>query len=525
MSRTAPYVGWAGLVFGFVALLLYIVLPERPLWPMTFALLAALNLVTFAAVDRHNLKRALRTRQAMYGMNAAVLILVFAGILIFVNILAHRHKARFDVTETGYYTLAPQTGKITSSLPRPVKMTAFFQSDDPKKTEFQHLVDGYLGLTDQIELTYIDPDKNPAITKQYGVTTYGTVVLESGKQVHKVQNTTEENLTNGLLNVIRDKQKTVYFLEGHGERAIDDGEKEGFSETKEELEKSNFEVQKLMLLTTGRVPDDASLLIISGPQKALQPQEIEALEEYLNRGGSLLVLVDPQTDPGLTDFLARWGVALKDDIVLDPVSRLLGGDSAAPVVSQYADHGITKDFTLPTIFPLLRSVTAIETEGLKTTEVLFTGENAWSEINFQSGKARYNPEEDLKGPLPVAVAVTKNLESGNGKSQQQDESETDQQEKPSEQPVKKANLVVVGDSDFASNQYNQFSGNQDFFLNTASWLMEEEEMISIRPRERKASPLPLTKTQGSLVFIIGSVVLPLLTAVTGVRIWWKRRSL
>ena len=83
------------------------------------------------------------------------------------------------------------------------------------------MIEGYLAETDKIGIAYVEQDKNPAITKQYGVTTYGTIVLESGKKETKIQNATEENLTNALLKVTRDEQKVIYFLEGHGENQIE----------------------------------------------------------------------------------------------------------------------------------------------------------------------------------------------------------------------------------------------------------------------------------------------------------------
>lgn len=89
----------------------------------------------------------------------------------------------------------------------------------------------------------------------------------------------------------------------------------------------------------------------------------------------------------------------------------------------------------------------------------------------------------------------------------------------------KANLVVVGDSDFASNSYVNLYGNGDFFLNTASWLLKEETLISIRPRQRKSSPVQLTSVQGSAMFIFGTIVFPLAVVITGSIIWWKRRAL
>ncbi|MFQ5444321.1 MAG: GldG family protein, partial [Nitrospinales bacterium] len=369
MKKFAPYAGWMTLFFGFAALFFYIITPNQMTLVGSLGAIALVNLILFILLDWTLIKQSLRGRAARYGINTVILSAIFLGILVFANLLTHRHKYRFDITEGGYYTLAPQTRKIVSTLPRKVQLTAFYQADSSERDEFKNLIEGYLELTDKIDLKFIDPDKNPAITKQYGVTTYGTVAFESGKQETKVKAVTEESLTNALLKVIRDDEKTIYFLSGHGEKIIDTMDNEGYSTTKSALEKSGYKVKKLLLLQAGAIPEDADLVVINGPDKPILKKEIKVLEGYLDKGGSLFILVDPKTKTGLDDFLKAWGIELSDDIIIDPLSKLFGGDYAAPVISKYSPHDITKEFILATIFPVLRSVSAQKVEGIQSTEL------------------------------------------------------------------------------------------------------------------------------------------------------------
>ena len=85
--------------------------------------------------------------------------------------------------------------------------------------------------------------------------------------------------------------------------------------------------------------------------------------------------------------------------------------------------------------------------------------------------------------------------------------------------------MVIGDSDFANNTYFNFSGNGDFFLNTASWLAEEENLIAIRPKERKDTPIHLTSDWGSAIFLLGTIIFPGVIVLAGIRNWWTRRRL
>jgi len=510
MKKLTPIAGWLALTTGFIALFLYIVLPELKSVSASLALVCVINGIFFVVANGPELKKNLSSRSALYGANTLILTSIFLGILIFANLLAFRHKHRFDFTEGGYFTLAPQTIKFISNLPREVTLTAFFQTESPEKAAFTNLISGYLEETDKIKLQYIDPDKNPSVTKQYGVTTYGTLALESGAKETKIQNPTEENITNALLKVTRDEQKVIYFLEGHNESSISSVENGGYATAKKNLEQDGFIVKPLLLLQSGEIPKDASVLVVPGPKKPLQDEEQKAIESYLNSGGAVFMLIDPKSSSKMEPFLIKWGIELGENIVIDPMSKLFGGDFAAPVVNQYTAHEITNDFVLATIFPIIRSVQGVPVAGITTTELLKTGANSWAESDFvSSGTVNYDEGKDIKGPVSVSVIAIKNLD-----------------EEPSEdKPSLKATLLVVGDSDFSNNRYTNFSGNGDFFLNAVSWLAEEEQLISIRPRERKSTPIQMTQSLGNAIFIMGIIVFPGLIATVGVRIWWRRRRL
>ncbi len=524
MKQLSPFAGWTALILGVTALVIFLFLPEYSLVTLTIASVAGINAIFFLVIDRKEVLHALKTRTALYGMNATVVIFVFLGILIAINVLTFHHKFLWDLTESSVYTLSPQTQKIAQNLPRKVKITAFFQIGNPGREEFERLVDGYKELTDQIEVELVDPVRQPAVAKQYGVTNPGTVVFKSGKQETKVKQSTEENLTNALLQVTRDQQKKIYFLSGHKEKNVEGKERSGYSQAKQALEQDHYKVEPLLLLQTGHVPDDANALIINGPEKALQESEITAIDAYLNQGGAVLLLLDPQQDAGLTTFLERWGIHIRDDLVVDPLAKLYKSDFTTPIISQISDHPITRNMRDATIYPMLRSVSAITTEGLVTQEILFSGPRSWAEKDYKSGKVQFDPGIDLQGPVPIAVVSSKEINSVNNIEQKPGAS-PEAKTSESSASAKKAYLVVVGDSDFASNQKFKLYGNGDFFLNTASWLAKEENLISIRPRTRKWSPITLTETQGNLTFMLGVLVFPGIVILTGLRVWWKRRSL
>jgi ABC-type uncharacterized transport system involved in gliding motility auxiliary subunit len=526
MKKYTSFAGWSALFFATIALILYIILPGQQIAIYTCLLIFIINGLFFVLVDRTKILRSIKTRTALHGMNSVFLGIIILGILVFINLLSYRHSFRFDHTATGYFTLAPQTEKVVSQLPREVKITAFLATAEVSRPAFKNLIEGYLNLSDKIKLTYIDPFKNPAITKQYGVTSEGTIVIESGNNETKVNKHTEENLTNGIIKVIKDEEKFVYFLEGHGEKNISLEEKDGYSQVKNSLEKNGFTIKTLLLLGMGKVPDEADLLIINGPAKPLVPEELELLRKWLGQGGSLFVLLDPPAQTkittGLENLVREWGINMENDIIIDPMARLSGGDFAAPIVKHYGRHGITKDFTLPTIFLLLRSVTSKPFEDVVINELLFSGPDSWAEKDMKAEQVRFDDGVDQKGPIPIAVAATRQY--GKNKSATSENEKVSPDAEGAKKEIK-ANMVVVGDSDFATNNYVNLYGNGDFFLNTVSWLLKEDTLISIRPKEMKSSPLTLSATQGNALFIFGTIIFPLIVAGLGTIIWWRRRAL
>ena len=293
---------------------------------------------------------------------------------------------------------------------------------------------------------------------------------------------------------------------------------EGYKTAKKNLEQDGFIVKPLLLLQTGEVPEDASVLVVAGPKKPVQAEEQNSIQSYLDKGGAVMMLVDPKSKFGMEPFLKNWGVLLGGDIVIDPMSKLFGGDFAAPVVNQYTVHDITREFVLATIFPIIQSVRAIPGSRIQTVELLKTSENSWGESDFESGTVKFDAGSDLKGPIPVAVVATKLIGAEKPHKENEESHERDE-------PQPKATLIVIGDSDFSTNRYSNFSGNGDFFLNTVSWLAEEDNLISIRPKERKNTPVHITRAWGTAIFILGLLVFPGLVAGIGIRIWWKRRGL
>jgi ABC-type uncharacterized transport system involved in gliding motility auxiliary subunit len=447
-------------------------------------------------------------RLTKYGMNTSILIIFFLGILIIINYITNRHYFRWDLTEVKTYSLSDQTLKVLKSLPEKIEIIGFFQEGGNNKEKFNKLFESYKYHSKLLKLKFVDPDRNPSLTEKYGILEYGTIVLERGEKEARCKKVTEEDFTNALIKVSREYKKKIYFLTGHGEHEISNKEKGGYFQFKDSLEKEGFLVSSLLLLQEGKIPDDCNVFILAGLKKPLLEKEKELLKKYINNNRKILILLDPLSSPGMDNFLKDWGIKVGKNIVIDTLSRLFGGDYSIPIVQNYPTSEITKGFDISTFFPITCSVEPEERPhlNLQVKSFLKSGDHSWGETNIYAKEAEFNPDKDIKGPVSIGVIVTnKNEEDENKKSN--------------------FKMVVVGDSDFMTNNYFNFSGNGDLGLNIVNWLAEEEDLISIRSRTKKSSLIHLTRRQGNFIFCISVIIIPVIIFLTGTFIWWKRKKL
>jgi ABC-type uncharacterized transport system involved in gliding motility auxiliary subunit len=458
-------------------------------------------------------------RSILYGTNLFVAVSIVLGIIILVGLISERHTKRFDLTATKRFSLSEQSIKILKSLPVEVNVISFYKKNQPGERSAKDILEQYAYHSGNFKHEFLDPDRNPIKAKQYEVTSYGTIIVESGQRHEKVYDAKEETITNAILKVTRTTAPIVYFLKGHGEGEISNSEDDGYSSAKKAVEGEAYQSKELLLMREESVPADCSALVVAGPRKELFKSEIEAIDTYVRNGGSVLFMIDPDTlSEELVKLLDRYGVSVGDDIVVDRTSRMFGGDYLMPLVMQYEYHDITKDFDIATLFPLARSVDVKQSpgEGISASVIAKTGPGSWAETDkamLKDGKAGFDEGKDKKGPVGIGAAASIKVNKPGGDSQTSEASQS-----PSE-----GRIVVYGSCGFVKNAYIDLSGNRDLYLNTINWLVHEANLISIRPREPENTPVMLTPRQMATVFIVPVVVVPLVVIGAGTAICIKRR--
>jgi ABC-type uncharacterized transport system involved in gliding motility auxiliary subunit len=379
----------------------------------------------------------------------------------------------------------------------------------------------------------VDVDRNPIEAQKHNITTVPTFVIEYGGRTERATASDEQSITNALKKVIEGRAKKIYFLQGHGERDSTASDPTGYSQIAEALTSDNFETAKLTLAQEGKVPDDATVVVVAGPKTELLAPEMEALRTFLKRGGKVALLIDPPdkgaaSDPANVIALAReWAADVGNDIVIDAsgIGQLIGTGASVPVAMP-APHPITENFRVMTAFPLARSVTPVEggVEGRVAQKVLETSPQSWAETDLKGLYATNRPERNLDtgdkpGPISIAVAASAPA------VETPPATPTTQGATPpaSDAPKPETRVTVVGDSDFASNRAIGIQGNREIFLNMANWLAQQENLIAIRPRNPEDRPINITADQQRMVLWFTMLIVPALLFGNAVRVWWKRR--
>jgi len=421
-----------------------------------------------------------------------------AGLVL---LLTYRHTLRIDLTPERTYTLSPHAQRILGGLDREVHVTAFVRSADPRTPFLKDLLWRVVNASRRVHYDFVDLNRSPALARQYGIERYGALVVESDGHRRDISNPSEGTLVSAVLAVTRPSQRVAYFLTGHGEHAPTDSDRKlGCSSAARALEEDLFVVRELPLVGPDGVPADATAVVVAGPRKDLLPDEAKRLDAYLDRGGALLLLVDPESPPSFAAIAARRGITPLDAVVVDPERRLAAGEGVTILVS-----GLTSSFLVsgtleaPPVFSRARPLE------------LATGSGPTAIGFLQSGAASYavpagQPLDAASGPgRPQVVGAAVVLPTRDG--------------------AKPGRLIVFGDADFATNAFVDYLGNRDLLVNSVNWLAREESLIAARAQQKEAGreQFFVTETQGPMAFWLAAVAQPAIFFAFAIYVFVRRR--
>ncbi len=465
-----------------------------------------------------NLKNSKLLHQVINGLLIAVVI-------VLLGFLSVRYKLEQDWTAGGRNTLTSASQKLLKQMPDPIKFFAFIPPESENRRDIEMWIERYKRVKPNVDVEFVDPDRNPAKVKEYKIHQIGEVVVEyQGRR--ETLNPLSEALVTGALQRLTDSgDHYVVFLEGHGERAINPGKGEagdsqdGYVQFAEALRQSGLKVQGLNLVKTPSIPDNTSVLVVASPEQKLLDGETKIIDEYVKAGGNLLWLNAPGQPVSMEAVAKTLGISWENGFAVFPDFAQIGSPSPAIyLATDYPPNPVTQDLTYVTVFPLARPFTwdqdLLRAAGWNVQPLLLTNDNSWLEIGMpKEGAISFNEKAgDKRGPLTLGITLSRPVKS---------EANKDSSGKPAESRSQR--VAVVGDADFIDDGFLQEQGNKQLGLNLIQWLASRDSHLNIEVPKAPDTSLYLPGWAMTLVMLGYAVVLPLLLLGYGLARWLRRR--
>lgn len=499
-------------------------------------------LTLWLILDIESFKTFFTRKGAKYGVGSGVTVILALGVIVGVAVVTSRPRFNksIDLSRDGLNTLSPDSLRLIENLKKQSKrisLLAFF-SDEQARTQFRDLATLYQSVGAEFDIEYIDPNSNPTRALALKITDPNTVIVRQGNSEKRLTTFNEEKLTNALVNVLKDKAKKIYFTKGHGEGSLRGEEATGFKGIVTELENNKYLVEDLSLLEQAKIPDDADAVVIAGPKYDFKEEELRILEEYLKHGGALLTLISAMTPvENLNKMLEKFGVQINSDLLIlppnDPRAQFLGQNLA--IVTEFDDFNpVTKDFASQSQVTVglrfARSLNSVE-ENINKLKVTLAGKTSEIMVRVKSVTDPKDLEELTEdkwevGSFPVLVVASGKantpVTARNDKAEKV-EAKADSAATNASYDTRETRVVVVGSAELATNQGSQEPTNRDLLMNAVSYLLQDEDFISIRPKDPTKSNLDLSSHGSQFALMALTFIYPFLFLGTGIFVWLQRR--
>jgi ABC-type uncharacterized transport system involved in gliding motility auxiliary subunit len=444
-----------------------------------------------------------------FRLQSSLFVVLFLALMGLLAWLSQLNPLSIDLTANQRNSLSAESIRLIKSLQFPLEITIFISPLNENRDVLERLFERYQQQQPLVKFRSLNPDLTPDLLRQHDIRFDGETLIEYQDRSEKVSKVSEASVTNTIQRLVRQGERWLVFLQGHGERNPYSERNHDFSVFASRLASHGFTVENLALTQTNSIPQNTDVLVIASPQVALLPGEIELIEEYLERGGNLLWLADTeQTTDGMELISDKLSIEFLPGVIVDPNTRLLGLNRIDfALVADYPRHPITQDIDSLSLFPQAQ---ALEFNGegkfWQQRSFLMSSDASWNETGDMAGDLFNGDNDDeTPGPLKIGITLTASHETDNNALSEQ-------------------RIAIVGDADFLSNRYLGNGSNLELGLNLANWLSHDDNLIAISPRAAPDTRLELSQTQQIIIGLGFLLILPLSLFGAGLTIWLKRRN-
>jgi ABC-type uncharacterized transport system involved in gliding motility auxiliary subunit len=441
--------------------------------------------------------------------NALQVLLVIA-IASLIAFLSTRFGFEQDWSHAHSASLGDASIALLKTLDAPVEVTSYARRQGSLRAVIADFVDRYRRAKPDLGLRFVDPDADPNAMREADVKVDGELDIRYKGRSERLKVLSETEFSNALLRLSRARERIVAFLEGEGERQPLGKANADLGQFVATLTERGLRAVPLPLANTGRVPENADLVVIANPQVKLPAAVAAELVDYVARGGNLLWLTEPNENVGLDDLAKALALRALPGTIVDGSGQAFGlGDPSFVAMDHYPPHAITKDFTLTALFPQTAALAQLADAHWDVKSILRSSAKSWNETG-RIPKAGENADTirqdadagEIPGPLDLGFALSR----------------------VSPRPDKREQrVVVIGDGDFLSNAYLGNGGNREFGQRVFDWLLGDDAQIAIADKSAPDRELNLSQAALTALALGFLLALPLLLALSGGLIWWRRR--
>jgi hypothetical protein len=475
-------------------------------------------------------------RRWKIGLDVVVRTTLVLAVVVMVNYLGANFFGRFYLSSQTQVKLSPRTLSVVHSITNQIAVTVYYDKTDDWYPTIIALLNEYRSANPNISVKTVDylRDAGEAqkIKEQYKLSSTkdkNLVIFDCGGHVkivngdalaqvklEQVPNATEREFRrkpiafNGemmftamLLAVENPKPLKAYFLQGHGEPSLSDSGETDYQKFGAVLAENYIATEPLQLLGDNAVPDDCNLLIIAGPRTAFPEAELQKIDQYLAQGGRLFMLFNYfsiKHPTGLEPILARWGVNVIPDVVVDRKDTTSGQDV---IIYNFSSHPVVNPLTqlaLQLILP--RPVSRVDwqnppADAPKVDELAFSSPQSTLMGNSTAAPRSYPLMAAIEQKAVSGVATTRGT----------------------------TRMIVVGDSFFLGNRQIESGANRDFVGYAANWLLDRTVLLEgIGPRPVTEFRLTMTRDQKKNICWLLLGALPGGVLAFGCLVWLARRK-
>lgn len=439
-------------------------------------------------------------------IQSGIFVVLLALVTALVAYLAYQYRYEKDVTRAARNTLSAATLGALQQMQGPLRVTAYAVRQDTGGSNVHRMIEervrNYQRAKRDLELRLVDPREQPKAAAEAGLRSPNTLVIEYQRRSEQIalSDFNEQNFANALQRLLRGANSLVLWLDGHGARKLDGVANHDLGSFGQQLREKGFSTSSINLGLAQEVPANAALLVVTHPQVDLQAGEVDKLLSYVDRGGNLLWLIDTEPLRGLQPLAEKLGLVLTPGTVIDPALPPRSGPPVFAVAANYARHPVAGTLQYNTLFPHSRQIGADDGSGWRVTPLIDVAPRGWVETGKLDAKSTFDKSRDFPGPVNIAAALERTV----GDREQR--------------------IVVVGTGHFLSNSFIGNGGNLALGVSMMNWLAGEDALVTIDPRPAADTQLDVSTLQLYVIAVIVLLALPLLFALTGTVVWWRRRN-